>query len=369
ILLFHFYGSSILSGIGRLVDLASAFFTFRRALIAYLLYVLLWLSISYLMKNEAQLSNWNDQYPLILGNERTQDRPWQGIVQQLYISNRALSDKEVAHLFMGDSAINSGHVVASYDFTGDSADNFPVLDGMGPGPIQTTSDGVILSQTQWLQSDQPAAAISQALASSSQFTLELTAAANDLTQAGPARLISISEDPYRRNLTVGQEETGLVFRLRTPLTGLNGRQPELVIPRVFTDQAFHRIVITYNGVVVHFYIDNPANDFAIELIPSTAIFTKSFPYEVAQMRINHGNMFIFRLLYSMLIFVPLSLLAVIGSQSTENKKKLFGLAIGLIVFALLWELLLSLVISGYGLRVSNVMLNWGVTAVSFLFMR
>ncbi len=371
ILLFHFYGSNILSGIGRLIDRARSFFTFRRALIAYLLYVFMWLSISYLMKNQAQLSNWNDQYPLILGNERTQDRPWQGIIQQLHIGDRALTDEEVARLFQGDPTVNLGHIVASYDFTGDDTNNFPALHRMGDGSNPTADDGGILSEDQWLQSDQPAESITQALTNSSQLTLELTAASSDLTQTGPARLVSISKDPYLRNLTVGQQETDLVFRLRSPLAGLDGSQPELIIPNVFIDQAFHHIVITYDGVVVRFYIDDPARDFTIELIPSIAIFTKSFPNAVGQMRINHGNMFIFRLLYSALIFVPLSLLVVIWckSESAANKKKLVWPGMGLILPAGLWELLLSVVISAYDFRVGNVILNLGVTAVSFLIMK
>lgn len=371
ILIFHFYGSSILAGIGRLADQAKAFFTFRRALITYILYVFLWLSISYLMKNQVQLSNWDDQYPLLLGNELTQDRPWQGVIQQLHIGDRALTVEEVIRLFKGDSTVNLGQIVASYDFTGDDTNNFPTLHWKGDGPPHTGGRGVILSEEQWLQSDQPAAAISQALENSSQFSMELRAASNDLTQTGPARIVSISEDPYLRNLTVGQQETDLVLRLRNPLAGLSGGQPELILPNVFIDHAFHRIVITYDGVIVRFYIDDPANVFTIELIPSIAFFTKFFPNDVEQMRINYGNMFIFRLLFSALIFVPLSLLALIWSQSesTASKKKLVWLGAGLLFPAGLWELLLNVVLSGYDLRAGNIVLNLGVTAVSFLLMR
>jgi hypothetical protein len=155
-----------------------------------------------------------------------------------------------------------------------------------------------------------------------------------------------------------------------PLTGSNGREPEFIIPDVFTDQAFHQIVIAYNGHFLNFYIDTPANQFAFELVPSMAIFTKSFPDEVEQIQISHGTTFIFRLLFGGLIFLPLSFLALIWSRSqpAKDKNKFVLVGIGLIVFSTLWEFLLGVVISSYHLSASNIVLNVVITAVSFLFL-
>jgi hypothetical protein len=41
------------------------------------------------------LSNWNDGYRLVFGNEFTKDRPWQGALHQVAIYHRALSPAEV----------------------------------------------------------------------------------------------------------------------------------------------------------------------------------------------------------------------------------------------------------------------------------
>lgn len=50
-------------------------------------------------------------------------------------------------------------------------------------------------------------------------------------QWGPTRIITFSAGPYRRNVTLGQEGSALVFRLRTPLMGPNGRDFEIWLPR------------------------------------------------------------------------------------------------------------------------------------------
>ncbi len=64
----------------------------------------------------------------------------------------------------------------------------------------------------------------------------------DSNQLGPARILSISEDPYRRNLTIAQEGTNLVLRLRTPKTSLNG-MPSYQIDDVFARPDWQRIEV------------------------------------------------------------------------------------------------------------------------------
>jgi hypothetical protein len=337
-----------------------------------LLYILFWLSLSSLIQNQARLSNWDNQFPLLIGNEGTQDRPWQGLIKHVQISDRAFTKEEVANLFIEDISTNQtdSSTVAFYDFTGNDSNNFPLLNWQGGGSVQTADSAILISKDQWLQSDQPVTTLSQSLAASSQFTAIIIAASTDLNQTGPARLLTISTDPFQRNFMIGQQNTELVLRLRTPLAGLDGSQPQFIIPNVFTDQEFHQIIITYDGLVLTVYIDNPTNAAAIELVPSIAIFTKFFPDAVEQMRINQSTPIIFRLLYSLVIFLPLSFLALIWrkSQSTWNKTKLVWLAAALIAAAALWEVLSGAVIAGYDLRLENIVLNFVVTAVTYLFL-
>lgn len=63
-------------------------------------------------------------------------------------------------------------------------------------------------------------------------SIELTATVRSKSddQTGPTRIVSFSRGGYERNVTLGQEGRALVFRLRTPWTGPNGREPEIHLP-------------------------------------------------------------------------------------------------------------------------------------------
>jgi hypothetical protein len=72
-----------------------------------------------------------------------------------------------------------------------------------------------------------------------ELTLRVRAFSPD--QTGPARIFTLSADPYLRNLTIGQEGENLILRLRTPGTNLNGTRaydsPFAELPRVFRTPA------------------------------------------------------------------------------------------------------------------------------------
>ncbi|MCK9997360.1 MAG: hypothetical protein KAH56_13885 [Candidatus Krumholzibacteria bacterium] len=85
------------------------------------------------------------------------------------------------------------------------------------------------------------------------FTLSVVVQTGDTSQTGPGRIISLSVDPLHRNFTLGQEGPDLVFRLRTPFTGLNGSDPALIVPGVFSEVQKRQIVVTYDGAVLTVY--------------------------------------------------------------------------------------------------------------------
>ena len=369
--LFYLAGRWFWGWMGWLAGELRPFLTLRHLLLFYLLYLAGWLTVSVWMQSLTRFSNWNNQFPLIVGNEQTGDRPWQGELRQFYLADRAFSSEELARLFAGESpiAVSGDSLVAHYDFTNLDADNFPPLIGQGNAASSMSADGVVLSQAYWLESERAVTNVSDALSEASQLTLGLKAATGDLIQSGPARLLSISGDPYNRNMTLGQEGPDLVFRLRMPLTGANGRQPELIVPNVFRDDQMHHIIITYDGTAVRLVIDSADNMYAIELLPAVALFTKSFPKEVDQMRLNRGNMVIFRLLYTACLFLPWAAwLAMAFRYRLPNRLRLIlWLVAGFILPPLLWEVLLGLLLRGYDFQAVYVAMGIGMTAFGFCF--
>ena len=90
-------------------------------------------------------------------------------------------------------------------------------------------------------------------ASSLTVTLEIKPA--HPRQFGPARILTLSSDPYSRNLTVAQEGEDLVVRLRTPSTDLNGL-PAYRLAGALATPGWHgieiriipqRLVVSLNG--------------------------------------------------------------------------------------------------------------------------
>jgi hypothetical protein len=97
-------------------------------------------------------------------------------------------------------------------------------------------------------------------------------------QSGPARIVSISADAERRNVTVAQKGDALIVRLRTPAGGENGQKPELLIPDVFTDAQPRRITVIYDAprlsVTVEVYGDTyERGEYDLSLAPGVAFFS------------------------------------------------------------------------------------------------
>ena len=77
---------------------------------------------------------------------------------------------------------------------------------------------------------QDASALNLALARAEAFTIELELTPGDLSQQGPARIISLSLNHRLTNLMIGQSGSRLEARCRTTTTSSDGTRPSLVTP-------------------------------------------------------------------------------------------------------------------------------------------
>lgn len=86
--------------------------------------------------------------------------------------------------------------------------------------------------------------------STSRFEVSLEIRTADQDQYGPARIFTVSSNRFRRNLTIGQWETNLSVRIRTPYTDVNGI-PAYSVKNVFADSDWHQIDVRVTlGVMV-----------------------------------------------------------------------------------------------------------------------
>jgi glycopeptide antibiotics resistance protein len=324
LLIFYSIGWQILSRLSKS-------FLLKGLTIFFLGYLSLSCLLSMPLARVSNLNSWDGNFPLLVGNEKTGDRPWQGYISELYLSDRAIDFERISDLMISFSSSNNlkDLAIVNYSFTGkdkylDNIDRLPNLSWQGKFIPQQQKQGILLTGDSWLSTQKPATSIEEKIAKTSQFTIITTVATANIQQTGPARIVSYSGDTLHSNFILGQEGEDLVFRLRTPLTGKNGNQPQLVIPKVFSNLLPHRLVITYAGSIVQIYIDTPKSKQTLELVPGTVLMSYLLPARVY-------NSYNFMLLYYGIIFIPL------------------GICLGVIYTIIKWRFPLSLILVANGI--------------------
>ena len=310
------YDRQTLPYLAALFETTREIFTAKILATSFFGYAAIMFLLSVPLQQKASLSNWDDSFPLVVGNEHSGNRPWQGSVFRLQLRNTAIAADEVAHAFSqhGPFASLKGPLLASYRLGEeniryhDETGHLPELIWRGKPLDMKKERNTFLSAGHWLETINPAASLTHKIQETSQFTLSTTVATADLTQTGPARIVSLSADPYQRNFTLGQEGKNLVFRLRTPLTGENGETPELIVPNIFVDTDPHLFVLTYDGSVLRLYVDGLLHPHALEISSGAIFFSQFFLLDAYNMR---G----YKILYYAFVFVPLACLLAVGVKS------------------------------------------------------
>jgi len=117
------------------------------------------------------------------------------------------------------------------------------------------STGVEFLETGQAVSDSSTQEFFDRLVKGSGLTLEVWLQTENLSQSGPARILSYSIDTGSRNFTIGQLRDKLVVRLRTTETSLNGTNPHLIIDDTFNYKGLQHMVIVYNFLEQRVYIN------------------------------------------------------------------------------------------------------------------
>lgn len=184
--------------------------------------------------HQADLSNWDPSYELLLGNEVTADRPWRGRLSAVALVPEAISHDDARALAAAGDRLTAGPPVPRARWL-----------------VRTTVhlDGDALRVTDRLD-----ARLFRATVERNAFTVVLRGATADLEQRGPARLITFSRDQFQRNFDVGQEGRAVRFRVRTPAAGLNG-DIYAETGDVLEADRLATIVASYDGDSARIYVD------------------------------------------------------------------------------------------------------------------
>jgi hypothetical protein len=95
------------------------------------------------------------------------------------------------------------------------------------GAAMWAPGGLAIRSRAAVESADPATKIAEACRKSNEITIEAWIKPANTRQGGPARIVSLSADPYKRNFTLGQQQGNYDVRLRTTTTGENGMRPSL----------------------------------------------------------------------------------------------------------------------------------------------
>ncbi|NHC36228.1 VanZ family protein [Scytonema millei] len=354
-LCFYIWKFKIVNYILNLVENNKNQFSLPIVVVAFLGYLATSILFTVPLQSANNLSTWDLNYPLILGNERTGERPWEGFISEVAFADKAFSSAEIERVFASQNWWNNvdtpllGHYQLDRQNYSDRTGTLPDLSWRGQLPEITDDRGVFLSDRHWLQSNSPVNLLNQRLQASSKFTIITTIATNNFQQKGPARIVSISESHGRRNFTLGQQGNHLNLRLRTPINGVNAQYLDTNVYNVFTDNRLHKLVITYANSGLHVYVDKLQNRHDINLL-------EILPKED-------------RILYYGLTFIPLgALLAVVITLAKKQFIRYILFYAGVLLPTLIVEIILA-TSSGRSFEIANILLGLLMTASTTLILK
>lgn len=256
---------------------------------------------------------WDSRFTFQIANEATLDRPWLGKIHFVALYSRALSEDEVATNFSQGfgSRVLQGRVreglIALYTFSqGDGGGIVRDVSRLEPSldliishqdhvRWLRDSEGIEILRPVSLRSPGSPTKIFNALTETQELSIEAWLTPRNTTQTGPARIVSFSRDKWTRNFTLAQQKENIHFRLRTPVTGINGTPLVLKTTGELSTSASH-IVVTYKNGVERFYIDGKQQADILDLTKEGIIGFGTPKTPITQIA------------YSYLYFLPVSFL-------------------------------------------------------------
>jgi hypothetical protein len=162
-----------------------------------------------------------------------------------------LADPEAGHSAEEPTAKASRStdgLIALYTFDGDDPGRVEDRSGFGepldlridkPQAILRRGGTFRITAPALIASDGPAKKLIDAIRASSEVTIEAWIEPQDTNQSGPARIVTLSENPSLRNLTLGQDNTRFELRLRSAASDDNG------IPATTAPEASAKVGLTH----------------------------------------------------------------------------------------------------------------------------
>ena len=327
----------------------------RRAAVLLSIYFGVWFGVSIYFQEQTRLSNWDDQCPLIVGNDFSGGQPWSGRMLSLQVWNHAVPQDRVHQLMTNSSDLsNDPGLLAWYEFSSsppfeDRKKLLPALALQAGMPSIAHAEGLKLDSQSWLTTSLPVANLTGKVRETNQFALRVKCAAGT-TRSAPGLIVSISRSADAVDLSLWQDGTSLGFWFRNPIS-VGKASLVWYVPGVFQSQGAKDILVSYNGADATVYVDGSKIPRDFRLGPGTS-FAQRFAF--VRTRALPGYVVV----YATLIFLPAGVLIGLTSGRFWTGSSFEKLLLTLLLLAppVMLEILLMWV-SGRGIIFSNVMLS------------
>ena len=214
------------------------------------------------MRNGFQ--TWEPGFPLLIGNEATNDRPWVGEISEIALNagptggfgrREGFPAREIAEDTLG------------------SLLHFCFREGRGDTVFSKTAEGgrfrMAAERLEWngdgtgirvngerpLRSVDPTDPVMDPVRRASSMILSVRLRTHHPSQSGPARIVTLSGNTQDRNFTLAQDGADLVFRVRTEQAGPNGSRKTASAPGVFRNGGWLRVDAVFNRGYSRLYVD------------------------------------------------------------------------------------------------------------------
>jgi glycopeptide antibiotics resistance protein len=356
-LLFELLGKSVLQAVSEVENRLETFLTPRRALLMLPLYFGFWFAVSVPLQKETQLTNWDPNSHLFVGNDAVGrlDRAWKGEVSRLELWDQALPDELAQKITAGDMVADAtSNPLATYEFSSpppvqDERRFLPELIWTPSAPDLPQSHALYLNGKSWLTSQAPVTWLVKDLQETKRFSVRVVCVPAEV-EGSEGRIVSISRRQGQVDLAVRQEDANLVFWFRTPLSV---RRALLAwdIPEIFARNQTRDILFSYDGSNLSLYIDGKKNPRMYQLTPGAGL---------AQLLrlVKPSELEGYNYIYYSLVFIPGGSLIGIAARRLSRQKldEVLVPVIGLLMPAIFFELML-IWISGRTFAFGNLLLS------------
>lgn len=121
--------------------------------------------------------------------------------------------------------------------------------------VSRVSGGLSINSSTIVSTLIPARKLINGLQATNEITIETWIKPLNITQDGPARIATLSEDTGQRDFTLAQDATRYTGRLRTTATGVNGVSPATLTPSGVASTTLQHIVYTRTPSTAKIYVN------------------------------------------------------------------------------------------------------------------